>query len=141
RWCLHHRLPLELHGGGWEGMLPPGTLRSPGIANADLPGVYAAHLLLLNDHWETMRDNGFLSNRLFDGAAAGVPILSDPVAGLAEVFGDTIRTDAEDRSFVAEVRDCLENPAPWLERAARARQIVLAAHTFDHRAATLAALI
>lgn len=141
KWCVESDLPFDLYGGGWEGILPPEMLRAPAIANRDLAGFYAGHLLLLNDHWDSMRDNGFLSNRLFDGSAVGTPILTDPVAGLAEVFGDTIRTAATIEDFAELARDCLAHPEPWLARARRARDIVLGAHSFDHRARQLADLI
>ncbi|PWJ12947.1 CgeB family protein [Jannaschia seohaensis] len=141
KWCVEQGVPLDLYGGGWDGVLPPGYLRAPSVANRDLPALYAAHGLLLNDHWDSMRDNGFLSNRLFDGSATGTPILTDPVAGLEAVFGDTIATASEPEAFAEIIRSCLDDPTPFLARAARAREIVLGAHTFDHRAATLAAAV
>ena len=140
-WARQTGVPLALYGGGWEGVLEPGAVRAPQVSNADLPAAYAGHLLLLNDHWDSMRSKGFLSNRLFDGAAAGVPILTDPVAGLARVFGDTIAVAGDAAGFAAQVRSCLDDPAPWLARAARAREIVLAGHTFDHRARALAGIV
>lgn len=141
QWCVQSDLPFDLYGGGWEGILPDDMVRAPSIANIDLPRYYASHQLLLNDHWDSMRDNGFLSNRLFDGSAVGTPILTDPVAGLADVFGDTISTAGSIAHFAELARDALNNPAPYLARAERARQIVLGAHTFDHRAQQLADLI
>lgn len=141
RWCVESDLPFDLYGGGWDGILPPEMIRAPSIANHDLARFYAGHMLLLNDHWDSMRDNGFLSNRLFDGSAVGTPILTDPVEGLAEVFGDSISMAATIDDFANVARDCLANPAPYLERATRARDIVLGAHTFDHRALQLADLI
>lgn len=141
KWCVQKQIPLELYGGGWEGVLPEGLVRGTSVNNADLPAFYASHLVLLNDHWDSMRDNGFLSNRLFDGSAVGTPILTDPVAGLADVFADTISEVADIETFEAILKDCLANPAPYLERAARAREIVLGAHTFDHRARQLGTLI
>lgn len=140
RWCVERGVPLDLYGGGWEGILPPDRVRGLSVSNAELPALYARHALLLNDHWDTMRANGFLSNRLFDGSAAGTPILTDPVEGLEAVFGDTIATASDAAGFAARVRDCLENPAPWLARASRARETVLAHHTFDHRARALIAI-
>ena len=141
QWCVQSDLPFDLYGGGWEGILPDDMVRAPSIANKDLPRLYASHQLLLNDHWDSMRDHGFLSNRLFDGSAVGTPILTDPVAGLADVFGDTISTAGTITRFAEIARDALNNPAPYLARALRARQIVLGAHTFDHRARQLSDLI
>ena len=140
-WCLERHLPLELYGGGWEDVAPDELVRAQNIPNAELPGYYAGHLLLLNDHWDSMRDNGFLSNRLFDGSAAGAPILTDRVLGLSEIFGDTIATASTVEEFEAQVRDALANPDAWIARAAEARAIVLGGHTFDHRARELAKVI
>ncbi len=141
KWCVQKDLPLDLHGGGWDGVLPEDRVRSTSVANADLPDVYGRHLLLLNDHWDSMRDNGFLSNRLFDGSAVATPILTDPVAGLADVFGDTISQAGDIDSFADIVQDCMANPEPYLDRARRAHDIVMAAHTFDHRAIQLSEMI
>jgi hypothetical protein len=141
KWCLQKDIPLELYGGGWEGVLPDGVLRGVSVANTDLPEFYGSHLMLLNDHWDSMRENGFLSNRLFDGSGVATPILTDPVAGLADVFGDAISQAGDVDSFAEILRDCLENPTPYLEKARRAHDIVMAAHTFDHRATELSAMI
>ncbi|WP_226783040.1 CgeB family protein [Oceaniglobus trochenteri] len=141
KWCLQKDIPLKLYGGGWDGVLPDGVLSGVSVANADLPDFYGGHLMLLNDHWDSMRENGFLSNRLFDGSGVATPILTDPVAGLADVFGDAISQAGDADSFATILRDCLENPEPYLEKARRAHDIVMAGHTFDHRAAELSVMI
>lgn len=141
KWCLQKQVPLDLYGGGWEGILPEPMLRGTSIANADLPDCYGTHLLLLNDHWESMRENGFLSNRLFDGSGVATPILTDPVRGLADVFGDTISEAGDQERFAEIIASCIDDPEPFLERAARAHEIVMSAHTFDHRATALTEII
>ena len=67
--------------------------------------------------------------------------LTDPVAGLADVFGDAISEAGDEDTFAAIIEDCLANPADYLDRARRAHDIVMAAHTFDHRAQQLSDLI
>lgn len=141
KWCVESEVPFDLYGGGWEGILPAEMLRAASIANQDLPACYGSHLILLNDHWDSMRDNGFLSNRLFDGSAVATPMITDPVAGLADVFGDSIATADTRERFADLVQDCLANPEPYLARARAARDIVLGAHTFDHRARQLSDII
>ncbi|MFB2550334.1 CgeB family protein [Ensifer soli] len=134
RWCIERKLPLALYGGGWDGILPGEMVRAENIPNAELARHYASHLILLNDHWDTMRDSGFPSNRLFDGSGVGTPIITDAVGGLADVFGDTISVAHTVDDLEAIVADALSNPEPYLRRAEEARAIVLANHTFDHRA-------
>lgn len=141
KWGIQQNIPLELYGGGWDGVLPAEAVRALNVPNAALPEFYAGHLIVLNDHWDSMRDNGFLSNRLFDASATGAPIITDEVRGLAEVFADTINVADTPERFAELVQDCLADPGPWMARAARARDIVLGAHTFDHRAQQLADLV
>ena len=140
-WCIEKDIPMTLYGGGWGGVVAPELVKAENIPNADLARHYAQHLILLNDHWDTMRDQGFPSNRLFDGSAVGTPIITDAVVGLSEIFGDTInvvRTAEQLRDCVA---DCLKNPEPYLNRAAMARDTVLKHHTFDQRADVILRLV
>ena len=141
KWSLRSGQPFDLYGGGWDGVLSPSILRAPSVRNSDLPALYGNYLLLLNDHWDSMRDNGFLSNRLFDGSAVATPILSDPVQGLEQVFGDTVTVAKDSESFRRAVVDCLANPTVWQEKALRACGIVQSAHSFDHRALELSQMI
>jgi hypothetical protein len=85
-------------GEGWAGILDSRHLRGTFLPNAELPAVYRAARVVLNDHWDDMAAGGFLSNRLFDAVACGASVLSDPVDGMAEVFGDAVRTVGPDTS-------------------------------------------
>lgn len=141
RWCIERKLPIALWGGLWDGIVPPEIVKGTLISNEDLPNFYGTSGVLLNDHWDTMRDNGFLSNRLFDGSAAGAFIITDPVRGLAEIFGDAIEVAENAEDLAAKVEYALAHQEASWERAERARQIVLANHTFDHRARTIIAQV
>jgi spore maturation protein CgeB len=77
------------------------------------------------------------SVRLFEAAACGTPIISDPWPGLDEVFvlGSEILIAETPEDTLRYLRD-----TPEAERraiGARARARVLAAHTAAHRAAEL----
>ncbi len=141
RWCIEQRLPLAIWGAMWEGIVPPELVHGTHIPNDRLAAAYAGAGVLLNDHWDAMRENGFLSNRLFDGSAAGAPILTDPVAGLAEVFGDTIPAVDSAEELAAEAKAILADSESARARARRARDIVLSAHTFAHRARTIVEVV
>jgi GT2 family glycosyltransferase len=84
-------LPLSVFGAGWDGFLPPELLRGTYLPNEQVGAAYRSAGVVLNDHWEDMSANGFLSNRLFDAVAAGARVVSDEVAGLREVFGDAVQ--------------------------------------------------
>lgn len=56
--------------------------------------------ILLNDHWEDMREKGFVSNRIYDGLACGAFILTDMVKAMGELreFVQTYETPEELKS-------------------------------------------
>jgi hypothetical protein len=123
-----------IYGSGWEPFVDPALIVREYVENADLPKVYSSAGVLLNDHWETMRDWGFVSNRLFDALACGTPVISDDLVELDELFAGAVleyRDAGELRDLVATA---LANPGAARDRAARGRELVREHHTFDHRA-------
>jgi Glycosyl transferases group 1 len=124
----------HIYGGGWRGLVDPELVVADHVDNDLLPTVYSSAGVVLTDHWGTMRAWGFVSNRLFDVLACGAPVISDPVEGLDELFDGTVLeygTPAELRDLVDRV---LADPAAARARSDRGRRIVVAHHTFDHRA-------
>jgi spore maturation protein CgeB len=128
--------PIAVYGGGWEGMLPPGSLRAPRVENADLPGVYRAAGVVLNDHWDDMRTLGFVSNRLFDAAATGARVLSDDVEGVDDLFGGLVRTWRGADDLVRLAREGAAAFPGDEERRAVAERVVRD-HSFRARAEVL----
>ena len=90
-------LPLSVYGSDWEGLIPQHLIKGRFIANDQLGASYASAALVLNDHWDDMRREGFLSNRLFDAVASGARVISDDVDGLHGLFGSSVQV-AEDAS-------------------------------------------
>lgn len=128
--ALEAGIPLAVHGHGWEG-LPAGTWRSPHVPNHELPRLYARHPLVLADHWPDMARAGFIANRVYDAAAAGALVATDPVRGIEE------RTDLAaivcrtvDDLRAAYDRALAEHRSP--ERLAAARR-VCQEHSFAAR--------
>jgi GT2 family glycosyltransferase/spore maturation protein CgeB len=83
---------LAVYGAGWEGLIDKKYIKGEHIPNEKLRKAYSSCKILLCDHWDDMRDKGFLSNRLFDASACGAFIISDKVRGVEDVFGDTVVT-------------------------------------------------
>jgi spore maturation protein CgeB len=128
-----------VYGSGWNDLIDPSLVVSEHVPNADLPRVYASAGVVLNDHWDTMRAWGFVSNRIFDVLACGTPVVSDPVPGLADAVGDLVATWNDPEDLASAVRAALATDRE--EFAERARMLVLERHTFDHRAAELEAAL
>lgn len=131
----------SIYGSGWDGLVDPALLVADHVDNADLPAVYASAGVVLNDHWRTMQAWGFVSNRLFDVLACGTPVISDPVAGIDELFEGAVATYEGSKHLRALVDAVLADPVAARARAAAGRTVVLAHHTFDHRAAELLAAL
>ncbi|MFV3126366.1 glycosyltransferase family protein [Niveispirillum sp. KHB5.9] len=134
-------IDLAVHGSGWDGVIDDRFLRGTYIPNHELGSHYAAARIVLNDHWPDMRREGFLSNRLFDAAASGAVILSDNVAGLADIFGNGIETFTDAADFTGTLRRMLAEPAALRARAEALSRHVAAHHSFDNRAAQILARV
>jgi hypothetical protein len=131
---------LAIYGLGWtDDLVDTRHVVGDHVRNADLPAHYSAADLVLNDHWDDMRDQGFLSNRLYDASACGACVVTDHVDGLEDVFGGAIRSYRRPAELRAEVDALLADPGRRRELGARARATVLDRHTFDHRVDALVA--
>jgi hypothetical protein len=124
----------SIYGSGWDGIVDPALLVSDYVDNADLARVYSSAGVVLNDHWSTMRDWGFVSNRIFDALACGAPVISDRLPEIADLFGDTVPTFGDPEQLRGVVDEILADPDAARARARRGMEIVIARHTFAHRA-------
>jgi len=133
-------LPLELYGRSWEKFAARQFLRGISVANADLPALYRAGIVF-NDHWGEMAEAGILSNRLFDAAACASPIISDPVEGIAGIFGDLVATVMPGEPLAPVVARLVgEGKAERRRRLDLAGRIA-AEHSFAARARTIVATV
>jgi O-antigen biosynthesis protein len=131
-------LPTEfdigLYGWGWtEDLVDLEHLRADHVPNATLNTYYAASAIVLNDHYDEMRDHGFVSNRLYDALAAGAFVISDPVEGLESLFDGAVVTYAGRDELQELVKRYLADPEARERLAATGRAAVLERHTFAHR--------
>jgi len=124
---------LAVYGTDWNWIIKRKYIKGKHIPNQELRRAYSSCKILLNDHWEDMREKGFLSNRLFDGFASGAFIISDPVQGAGEVFADALVTYQDPDDLHSLVDHYLEQDPERKRKAARGREIVLGQHTFEKR--------
>jgi hypothetical protein len=127
---------VEVHGSDWERFLDPTLIASKIVANEDLGALYCSAGVVLNDHHDDMRRDGFLANRLFDVTACAARLVTDEIDGLSEVFGDVVKTFHDE----IEMRPLLADPDtafPPREVRLALAETVMREHSFDHRAQTL----
>lgn len=131
--AIESGINVDVYGTGWESFLPAGCLKGKHIPNHLLNRYYSHCSVLLNDHWQTMSQNGFISNRLFDAAACGATIISDKVSGLSEIFGDRVVTYSEAKELPKLIKDCSEERVTNWEQRIELSQYIRQNHTFDRR--------
>lgn len=129
---------VAVHGAGWEQMLPESMVVSSFVENADLGAMYTSAGVVLNDHWEDMRVNGFISNRLMDAAASGARVVSDSIPGvdLSAMFGGLVQTWDGPTDF-ARILARRDELFPDDEGRRKAAAQVASEHSFAARAAAL----
>ena len=126
---------FALYGADWTSdLVDQAKVRGDHVPNAQVAGFYANAEIVLNDHWDGMRAHRFFSNRLYDALAAGAFVVSDHVDGIEEHFGGAVVGYRTSEELERTLRHYLAHPAERRARAARGREIVLAEHTFSHRA-------
>lgn len=132
---------LGLYGEGWDEFIDDKYISGEYIPNAALHEAYSSCKILLNDHWEDMREKGFISNRIFDGFASGAFIISDEIVGAKEIFGDSLITYQNRDDLNHLINYYLENDEEREKLAENGRNIVLNYHTFEKRAERILEII
>jgi len=131
---------LAVYGANWTAdLIAPRYVKGESIPNADLARYYTAAAIVLNDHWDDMRANGFMSNRLYDALACGACVISDDVDGIEAEFDGAVLTYREPRELELLIDRYLADPPARRLLGERGRTVVLERHTFEDRVATLVA--
>lgn len=126
-------LSLSVYGTLWDGIIDDDYIKGNHIPNKQLHKYYSSCKILLNDHWDDMRDKGFISNRIFDGLACEAFIISDSVHGLEEEFGDSVTTYNSSEELLEIIDQYAQNPQKFIEKAKHGSKIVREKHTFKNR--------
>ncbi len=132
---------LAIWGANWEGLIDTSRVIGEHIPNSALRQVYSSAGIVLNDHWDDMREHGYISNRIYDALACGALVLSDDVPGLTERFGEAVVVYRSAQQLRDLIDRLLADPAERRRRAERGRAIVLEGHTFAHRAEQLLSIV
>ena len=134
-------LKIDVYGTNWDNLLPSAYLKGEYIPNEILRRYYSKCGVLLNDHWDTMRKKGFISNRLFDAAACGATIVSDKIVGLEEVFGDKISTYNSGEDLPKVINNCLQQKNQNMSEKLELAKYVRDNHSFEKRVRDILGII
>ena len=97
--------------------------------------------ILLNDHWDDMRENGIISNRIFDALAVGAFIISDDIPEIHELFGDNVVTYHGREDLKEKIDYYLKHEEERDAKAKAGQKIALNGHTFRDRVAVMVKVI
>ena len=124
-------LPVAIYGAMWEGYRTGQYIKETHIENIELRRYYSKCKVLLNDHWPSMREQGFISNRIFDAGACGTLVVSDEVADMEAIFGDAVVSYRDATDLKRAVDHFVKDDVARREKGERLREVVLRKHTFD----------
>lgn len=139
--AVENSLPIEVCGREWEGIIPDNFIKTTYIKNEDLRQYYSSAEIVLNDHWETMKKNGFINNRIFDAGCCESVVLSDYSDELNDVFGDLVPSYKNRHEFLTATKLLLSNRELRIQISKQLKERIIKEHTFVHRAGKIDEII
>lgn len=139
--CIRELVPFEpvVYGdAGWRELLGNGFILRPEVNYYDeLPQVYGA--TVINFNATSLQMKAAVNQRIFDTPAAGGFLLTDFREQLAELFrvGEEVACFEEPGEIPELVYFYLQHPEVRKKMTAKARERVLAEHTYLHRVAAM----
>lgn len=124
---------LAIYGKGWEEFIDQKYIKGEHIPNHKLRKAYSSCKILLNDHWDDMREKGFISNRLFDAFACESFIISDKVRDAKNFFGESLVTYENPEELHYLVEYFSSNEPEKKKNSKKMRNFVIENHTFKVR--------
>ncbi|WP_238858720.1 glycosyltransferase [Clostridium sp. YIM B02569] len=124
---------LSVFGTNWRGLIPDEYIKGENIPNTELYRHYGGAKVVLNDHWDDMREKGFISNRIFDALACKSFIITDEVQGLEKYFGDAVVTYKDKVDLGQKIDLYISNEKLRQEKIKQGYEIVIKNHTFEQR--------
>lgn len=136
--ALDAGLDIEVFGPGWRERIPNHNYGGEYVPNGDLAEYYRGSSVVFADHWSDMAEQGFIQNRIFDALACGARVISDPVEGMAEMFGGAVLNYSGRDDLARQFADANAfDSASEVDERLRVAEMVRAHHSFDARASEL----
>lgn len=127
KYAIKHNLPISIYGDGWPLEFTKGIY----IDNRILRKYYSSAGIVFNDTMTSMKEFGFISNRIFDATASGAFVISDYMPEIEEMYGDSIPMWKTEEEFVKITKYYLNHPEERKIKAKKAREITLKNYTSE----------
>lgn len=129
--ALEKGIDISVYGNFWKGKIDDKYIKGVYIDNSDLHKYYSSAKINLNDTTETMKNNGFISNRIYDVTACGGFLISDYIPEIEDVYGDAIPMYKNATELKQLIEYYLAHPKERQEKALRAHKITV--EHFSHK--------
>lgn len=136
--ALDSGLEPAVYGSNWEGFIDEKFIKDEHINNDQLNKYYSSAKVLLNDHWDSMRKKGFISNRIYDALAAKSCIVTDKVIGLEEVVGNSVFSYDSREELASTIESIMKDEGEQRTKIEAGHKLVCENHGFRNRAETFA---
>ena len=103
------------------------------ISNDEVGQAYHDAHILLNDHWDDMKEQGIISNRIYDALSAGAFVISDYMPEIDESFKGAVVTYKDREDLLQKIDYYMEHEEERLEKVKLGQEIVRKEHTFYNR--------
>ena len=115
-WCKDHNIEVQLWGrkegpGGWLQKIEEGSCIKlhDFLPNDELPDVFRSSKIVLNNHFDDMKQEGFINLRTIEALFCGCAILSDYHEELYNLFGDALIYYYNEEDFLQKLAWLEEN--------------------------------
>lgn len=132
---------LHVWGSDWEGIIPEGYIRGRYFPYENARKLYSNAGIVLNDHWEDMRDRGFINNRIFDALACKAFVLSDRCEDLEKLLHQGVITYQGKRDLYEKITYYLDHKSERKKIASHGYDMVVQNHSVSSRVDTLLNII
>lgn len=124
-WAIEKGYDVALYGSGWQDKVPPKYFKGDYIDNNELHKYYASAKIVLNDTREDMKQDGFISNRVFDVTASGGFLISDYMPEIKQFYGNSIPLFKTKEELSQLLDYYLQHPDERKKKALAAQKITL----------------
>lgn len=131
---------FSVYGKYWNEFIEEKYIKGEFIENKDLNKAYSNCKILLNDHWEDMVENDFISNRIFDALACKTFIISDKISSIQSLFEGCVVTYDNYDELNEKITYYLTHDDERIQLAEKGYELVKN-HTFDNRVSELISVI
>jgi GT2 family glycosyltransferase/spore maturation protein CgeB len=127
---------FSIYGHNWENHPKLYRYSRGGLSYDSLSRVYDSSKLVIDDSHPVTRDWNSLNSRVFDAIASGKVVITNCVEGAKELFGSKLPAFSTKMQLNRLIGQLLKDDKKREKVAQDLRKIVLAKHTYAHRADT-----